>query len=213
MPCMVEKNIRSALPLYLAAAVFLAASALLPIDQWWAIVAAAVLAGAAYAVADKKIPPRKVYVKAAYRTGSEELDQMLEQAGARLDALHALNERIDHAALSASIARMETAGGAIVEKLAKEPDKARAARRFLTYYLPTAVKVLTAYADLEAAGAKGENARALSAQVEQNADTIARAFEAQLDSLFAGQVLDVSTDLEVLEAMAKSDGLTLEKKG
>ena len=68
--------------------------------------------------------------------------------------------------------------------------------------------MLTAYADLEAAGADGENARALAAQVEQNAGTIARAFEAQLDSLFAGQVLDVSTDLEVLEAMAKSDGLT-----
>ena len=44
--------------------------------------------------------------------------------------------------------------------------------------------------------------------MEQNADTIAKAFEAQLDSLFAGQVLDVSTDLEVLEAMAKSDGLS-----
>ena len=70
------------------------------------------------------------------------------------------------------------------------------------------MKVLTAYADLEAAGAQGENARALAAQVEQNADTIAKAFEAQLDSLFAGQVLDVSTDLEVLEAMAKSDGLS-----
>ena len=205
---MVEKKIRSALPLYLAAAAFLVCSAALPIDQWWAILAAAAVCAAVYFVADKKIPPRTVYVKAEYQTGSEELDAMLKQAGDQLDALHTLNERIPGAALSAAITRMETAGAAIVKKLSEEPDKARAARRFLTYYLPTAVKVLTAYADLEAAGAQGENARALAAQVEQNADTIAKAFEAQLDSLFAGQVRDVSTDLEVLEAMAKSDGLS-----
>ena len=44
MPRMVEQKIRSAVPLYLAAGAFLAASALLPIYQWWAIVLAGVLA-------------------------------------------------------------------------------------------------------------------------------------------------------------------------
>lgn len=208
MPRMVEQKIRSAVPLYLAAGAFLAASALLPIYQWWAIVLAGVLAAGVYWVADKKIPPRTVLVEQPYQTGSQDLDELLAQAQTRLDQLHTLNERIPDAALSAAILRMENAGAAILEKLSAEPEKARSARRFLAYYLPTAVKVLIAYADLEAAGADGENARALAAQVEQNAGTIARAFEAQLDSLFAGQVLDVSTDLEVLEAMAKSDGLT-----
>ena len=208
MPRMVEQKIRSAVPLYLAAAVFLAASALLPVYRWWAILIAAALAAAAYWAADKKIPPRTVLVETGYRTGSRELDELLAQAQTRLDQLQALNARIPDPGLSAAIERMEKAGGAILEKLEAEPDKVRGARRFLSYYLPTAVKVLTSYAQLEAAGADGENARALAAQVERNAGTIARAFEAQLDSLFAGEALDVTTDLEVLEAMARSDGLT-----
>ena len=68
------------------------------------------------------------------------------------------------------------------------------------------MKVLTTYADLSASGAGGENARSLTAQVEQNAGTIAAAFAAPLDALFAGEVLDVSSDITVLEGMLGGDG-------
>ena len=130
MPRMVEQKIRSAVPLYLAAGAFLAASALLPIYQWWAIVLAGVLAAGVYWVADKKIPPRTVLVEQPYQTGSQDLDELLAQAQTRLDQLHTLNERIPDAALSAAILRMENAGAAILEKLSAEPEKARSARRF-----------------------------------------------------------------------------------
>ena len=77
-----------------------------------------------------------------------------------------------------------------------------------TYYLPTAVKILTTYADLSASGAGGENAKSLMSDVEKNAGTIASAFEAQLDALFAGEVLDVSSDIAVLDGMLSGDGLS-----
>ncbi len=200
---MIEKKIPSALPIYLAAGAFLVCSLFLPIYQMWAIVVAGVVSGVTGMVAHKKIPPRTVLVPApepVYRTGSQELDALLGDAQKNLKALHDLNVRIPDAALSASIERMETAGASILREIGE----------FLTYYLPTAVKVLSTYADLAAAGASGENARALTQQVEQNAQIIAKAFESQLDCLFAGEVLDVSTDLDVLEAMAKSDGLVKE---
>ena len=210
---MIEKKIPSALPIYLAAGAFLVCSLFLPIYQMWAIVVAGVVSGVTGMVAHKKIPPRTVLVPApepVYRTGSQELDALLGDAQKNLKALHDLNVRIPDAALSASIERMETAGASILREIGDAPDKARSVRKFLTHYIPTAVKVLSTYADLAAAGASGENARALTQQVEQNAQIIAKAFESQLDCLFAGEVLDVSTDLDVLEAMAKSDGLVKE---
>lgn len=207
---MMEKQIPSAKPLYLAAVALLALALILPIYRWWALLLCAVGAGGVYALAKKMIPPRTVLVpvpSTVFATGEAGLDKALAQAEKDLDTLAALNGRIADAELSRSISRMENAGRAILKRVAEEPGKAKGIRKFATYYLPTAIKVLTTYADLAASGAKGENAQALERDVKQNAALIAKAFEAQLDALFAGEVLDVTSDLDVLEAIAKSEGL------
>ena len=136
------------------------------------------------------------------------LDAALEKARDDLEKLEGLNARIPAAALSAQISRMEKAGAAILQQVREHPEKGRDIRKFVTYYLPTAVKILTTYADLSASGAGGENAKSLMSDVEKNAGTIAAAFEAQLDALFAGEVLDVSSDIAVLDGMLSGDGLS-----
>ncbi len=208
---MVEKKIPSALPIYLAAGVFLAGSCIFSVYRLSDLLIVCALAAFAYAFASKKIPPRVELVPAPaepFATGEAALDEALAQAQHDLDALQTLNARIPDAALSAQIERMEKAGGAILREVRAHPEKGRGIRKFVTYYLPTAVKILTTYADLSASGAGGQNARSLTAEVEQNAGTIAAAFEAQLDALFAGEVLDVSSDIAVLEGMVGADGIS-----
>ena len=78
---------------------------------------------------------------------------------------------------------------------------------------PTAVKVIASYAHMAETGAAGQNAQALKSDVEQNAQTIAAAFEKQLDSLFASEMLDITSDLDVLEHMMKGDGLAGDPPG
>lgn len=207
---MIEKKIKTARPLYIAAAVFAVCALALPVYSLWGLLVCVAATGAAYWVALRKWGTRVVWVQAPgldFDTGEKALDQILSKAEADLKQLQALNRRISNQTLSAAIDRMERSGNAILTQVSRQPAAAKNIRKFAAYYLPTAVKVLEAYADLEALGAKGENARAVRAQVEQNAETIARAFEAQLDALFAGQALDVSSDLDVLEAMAAGDGL------
>ena len=201
---MVEKKIRSALPLYIAAGAFLVCAAVLPVYSLPGFLGACAVAAGAYFLSDKKIPPRVVMVPAPedpFATGEEALDAALEK-------LEVLNARIPAAALSAQISRMEKAGAAILQQVREHPEKGRDIRKFVTYYLPTAVKILTTYADLSASGAGGENAKSLMSDVEKNAGTIAAAFEAQLDALFAGEVLDVSSDIAVLDGMLSGDGLS-----
>lgn len=207
MQGMTEKKIPSAWPLYAAAAAFLILCAVLPVYRLWALAAA--LAGAAVAgvLTAKLVKPRVVLVPTVYETGQKELDEMLARAQRDLQALHALGERIADEGLQADIRRMETAGNAILQQVAQAPEKGRSVRKFAAYYLPTSVKVLTQYAQMTSSGASGEHAKSVAQEVKQNATIIAQAFEAQLDALFAGVALDVSTDLDVLEAMAKGDGL------
>jgi len=42
-----------------------------------------------------------------------------------------------------------------LQQVREHPEKGRDIRKFVTYYLPTAVKILTTYADLSASGAGG----------------------------------------------------------
>ena len=45
-------------------------------------------------------------------------------------------------------------------------------------------------------------------RIEQTMDTLVKAFETQLDKLFASDALDVSTDIDVMQNMLRADGLT-----
>jgi hypothetical protein len=80
-------------------------------------------------------------------------------------------------------------------------------RRFMDYYLPTTDKLMTQYRQLGSAGA-GEQVKKAMGSIENSLDMIAKAFEKQLERLYADEALDITTDVQVLETMMASDGLT-----
>lgn len=213
---MIEKKVRPVLPVYLFAASWVVCGLILPLYTLWGLVMTLAISMAVYLAATAFMPPKTVLVPApqkTFDTGEEQLDQALEQARDQLRQLAALNAQIPGQGISSQISRMERAGGAILDEVAKQPAKARQIRRFLNYYLPTAVKVISSYAHMAETGAAGQNAQTLKSDVEQNAQTIAAAFEKQLDSLFASEMLDITSDLDVLEHMMKGDGLAGDPPG
>ncbi|MCO7109425.1 5-bromo-4-chloroindolyl phosphate hydrolysis family protein [Gemmiger formicilis] len=79
--------------------------------------------------------------------------------------------------------------------------------RFARYYLPEVVKLMGTYAALEQNGVRGENAAQIEAELRRNAETTATAFENQLDALYSAEAMDISTDIEVLDSILKSQNL------
>ena len=63
------------------------------------------------------------------------------------------------------------------------------------------------YAALEQNGVRGENAAQIEAELRRNAETTAAAFENQLDALYSAEAMDISTDIEVLDSILKSQNL------
>lgn len=203
----IEVRRKSVLPWYFAGLVWLVGALALPIYQLWALVVVAVLSVVGF-VAGRRVCPDVVSRKEVpFMTGKEDADQMLALIDQKRRELHELNVRIEDAPLSAAMDRMEKACLGILDEVEQHPEKAAQVRRFANYYLQDAVKILTLYAELEEKGVQGENAAGVRAEVAQNAQTIATAFENQLDSLFARDALDISTDLEVLNGMLKGQGL------
>ena len=196
---------RPVLPFYLAALVWPVAGLLLPLYQLWALALTIVCSAAVGLVAARLCPARIVRREVPYTTGSEDADAMIAGITADLDRLRALNLDIPDKDLSALMDRMEKAGRGIVSELQHDPDKAKQVDRFARYYLPEARKILAAYARME--DVDGKNGGQIKREVLDTAGTIAKAFENQLDALYGAEALDLSTDIDVLETILKSQNL------
>lgn len=125
-----------------------------------------------------------------------------------LDELRRVNDAIPDEEMSDKISRLEAVSAKIFEQAKSDPDKLPQMRKFMDYYLPTSLKLLNTYAELDNQGVEGENISESKRRIEQTMDTLVEAFENQLDRLFASDALDVSTDIDVMQNMLRADGLT-----
>lgn len=203
-----EKRTRPVLPIYLAALAWPVGALLLPTYRLSSVLILAGASAVVYGLGSKFCPTRVIKKQVPYATGSEDVDAMLSGISANLDKLHVLNDAIPDAELSAAMTRMEKAGRSIAAAVEQSPDKARNIDRFARYYLPEVIKLMTTYASMEKNGVKGENADQILAELRRNVATTAKAFENQLDALYSAEAMDISTDIEVLDGILKSQNLT-----
>ena len=110
--------------------------------------------------------------------------------------------------MSQKISRLEEVSGKIFDYVKAHPEKLPQIRKFMSYYLPTTLKLLRSYDELSRQGVSGQNITGTMEKVEGMMATIVLAFEKQLDSLFGDQAMDISTDITVLDNMMAREGLT-----
>ena len=131
----------------------------------------------------------------------------VERAEAVLTEIRSLNDAIADPEMSRKIDRIGEITGNIFAYLREKPDKEGKLRSFLSYYLPTTLKILGSYAQLEAQGVEGENISAAKERIEGMMDKVVEGFEQQLDRLFQDDAMDITSDVAVLERMLEKDGL------
>ena len=125
-----------------------------------------------------------------------------------LSAIRRLNDDIDDEVMSQKIDRIGEITGKIFAYQKQNPNRAGQLRSFLSYYLPTTLKILKAYARMEEQGVEGENIRSAKERIEGMMDKVVEGFEKQLDRLFQDDAMDIATDVQVLERMLEKDGLS-----
>lgn len=122
------------------------------------------------------------------------------------------NDRIPGEEISRKIDRIEEITRHILTYLKKHPERSNELHTFLDYYLPTTLKMLNTYAELDAQQLEGDNISVTKERIEQILDKVVEGFEAQLDKLFEGDMLDISSDIDVMEKMLQRDGLAGDMK-
>ena len=199
---------KSALPLYVAAACWLVYALLFPLYKLWHFLPPAAISVAAYFISSKFFKPISITVEDRLpRTGNEAIDNIVEEHSRYVSELRRLNMAIEDNELSMQIERMENTSRKIINYIVENPKKAPQIRRFMNYYLPTAIDLLHSYEIADAQEIKGANIEKTMRSVHGVMGTIADAFDKQLDNLFKDVVLDISTDITVLERLLEAEGL------
>ena len=136
------------------------------------------------------------------------LKEAVEEGRRHVELIRKANEEIAGEEVSAKLYRLEDVTRKIFEHIQSHPQKLSEIRKFMSYYLPTTLKLVHVYCELEKQPVNGENIVNAKADIERTLDTINVAFENLLDDLFEETAMDVSTDISVLETMLAQEGLT-----
>ena len=146
--------------------------------------------------------------KKIQKTGDGAADALIEKGQELLFQIRRENALIPDPALSEQMEKMDQVTMKIFQTVAEKPQTAPQIRRAMDYYLPTALKMLQGFRKMEERGVNGENALSARQQIRSGMDIIISAFEKLLNNLYQNEILDISTDIDVLEAMLMQDGLT-----
>ena len=151
---------------------------------------------------------RKQQAAEAANVPDPRVKEVLDKGSAFIAQIRKCNDDIPGEEVSAKIDRMETIVRRIFDRAKEHPEVVPDLKKLMDYYLPMTVKLLNAYADMDAQPVQGGTIESSKREIEATLDTLNRAFEKLLDELFQDTALDVSSDITVLQTLLAQEGLT-----
>ena len=204
---MKKVHIKSAIPIYIAAAIWLVVGLVFPklLMKLPGLLVTAALSVGGYFAGSALFPGREVEQKIT--TGDAAVDQEIEVARQRLENLRKANEAIPDPQITGNLDRMYASGQQIFNELSRDPRKVALVRRFMSYYLPTSEKLMEQYQVLMNAPSKGENITSAMKTIESSLGLAANAFEKCADNLYRDDEMDIDAEIKVMQTMLSGDNL------
>ena len=152
------------------------------------------------AVAAAAVPPQPEKVE----TGDTPLN--LDTARRFAAVLEKEQQLMQDAQAREELAAMYKTTTAICDWLEAHPESQPKTRRFAEYYIPTTLKLLHTYNDVQ--GQQGENAETIRRDIAGILHTLNQAYENLYNNLLSDVAMDISSEIAALQGMLANDGLT-----
>lgn len=136
-----------------------------------------------------------------------QVQEVLDRGNAFLEELRRCNDAIPGEEISQKISHMELIVERIFDRAEEHPEIVPDLKKLMDYYLPMTVKLLNAYAEMDAQPVQGDTILASKREIEGTLDTLNMAFEKLLDSVFEDTAMDISSDISVLNTLLAQEGL------
>ena len=205
-----EVKRKSALPVYIAAAVFAVYAMVFPLYAWSHFLIAALVTAAAWLIADKLIKPTVEYVPEPEPepvSYGAPVDAILAEAKKARGEMERLSASIGDADVKEKIAKLISLSDAIAQDAVQDASDVPQIQKFQSYFLPSTVQLLEAYDRMSAPGVEGENISGAKGRIADMLQTEADAFQKQLDALYKNDAMDVDADIKVMEDLLAREGL------
>lgn len=137
-----------------------------------------------------------------------ELNSVIENGEKYIAKIDSINCSLRGNDIYPKITEMSTITKNIIDTIRKNPNKLPLVKKFFNHYLPISLKLINSYKELNNQTIEGENIKKAKIEIEKSIDLINTAFKKLLDNLFEDVVLDVSSDISVLETLFTQEGLT-----
>lgn len=137
---------------------------------------------------------------------SDELKALLLDAKEDMDHIKKASAEITNLALKEESQRLYNTGVKILEYLEEHPERISTARRFFTYYLDTARDILEKYLPFQRSGLRTEDVENVFRSTQKALPILNEAFERQFNHLMQNDIIDIESDIKVLEMNLKMDG-------
>ena len=141
-------------------------------------------------------------------TGDKIADQVITTGIDMLDTIRKENAAIPDQELSEQMDNLALRCEQIFRTVSETPSKAPQVRKFMNYYLPTTLKMLANYRTMQQRGVSYGEMKDARETTVLGMNLILTACQKQIDNLHRDNMLDISTDIDVLEQMLKRDGFT-----
>ena len=203
-----EVRHKSAIPIYLGGAVWILYSLIFPMYKLTHVIIAAILFVAVFLLSRKFFPDRIEIVEDPIKyTGAKDVDQAISEGNRYLEQMKKANDIIQNTVISEKIDKLGDVTKKIFAYISEKPEKLKDIRRFITYFLPTTIKLLNSYARAEAQDNDGENIRQIKNDIEGAMDGIIDSFQKYLDNLYADEAMDIDAEITVFDSMLKAENL------
>lgn len=134
-----------------------------------------------------------------------EFIEMMTISNKHLDIIYKCFEKSNDRDIKEYSLKLYERGIEILNYIKENPDKLMSARRFLTYYLETASNICEKYMSLPVKTLKSEDMEEMVKNTKKAMLLLETAFDKEYEKLIQDDILDVETDIKVLENSMKWD--------
>lgn len=136
-----------------------------------------------------------------------EFQKLTNNALVNIKKIEAIKNEIDNRELVENIGEICSTSRKIVDTIKENPKKARQINKFVDYYLPLTLNILTQYNKIEDQNLTSKESKEFLIKVEKMIQRVKEACEVQLNKMYETDLVNTNADIKVFETMLKTDGL------
>lgn len=170
------------------------------------IAPALAIAGASFVASELVISGNKKIQEVIEPTFKEKVNIAKKQ----IDYLKDMISKIDDDKMKEDLKEITISSSKIINRIEESNLKNKTSKKFMDYYLPVCVKIMSRYDEIENQSLTSKDSKEFMENTGKLLKATNKAFKKILNSLYQSEIIDADAEMKVFNTMLKADGFDKE---